>query len=313
MKTVDLFSGCGGMSLGFERSGFEIVAAFDNWELANKVYSHNFSHKAQTLDLANVSAAIRIIKGYGPDVIIGGPPCQDFSIAGKRKEETRANLTVSFAKIISGVKPKFAVMENVYNIEKSDILVRAKKILKDAGYGLTSRIIDASFTGVPQKRRRYFLIAALEYPDEFFGGALDNNLSKKPMTVHDQFGDSLGIEHYYAHPRSYNRRAVFSIHEPSSTIRRVNRPIPESYLKHPADKVRVSKKVRPLTTEERAMIQSFPKNFKFLGSKSQQEHLIANAVPPKLAQYVAKHILAALKQSSLNGLESIRPRMVARA
>lgn len=292
LRTVDLFAGCGGLSLGFQNAGFDVVAAYDNWELAHLTYKKNFSHDAHLLDMADVEQSIEHVSQYSPEVIVGGPPCQDFSIAGKRKESTRASLTISFARIVSALLPQIVAMENVYNIEGSKSLKRAKEILSRAGYGLTSMVLDASLTGVPQRRKRYFLIGELEAADGAFESQLASNLASESMTVFDYFGDSLGTEYYYAHPRSYNRRAVFSVHEPSSTIRRVNRPIPKNYQKHPADKVEISEEVRPLTTEERSRIQTFPKGFQFCGTASQQEHLIANAVPVKLAQYVAEQISA---------------------
>ena len=290
LKTVDLFSGCGGLSLGFMQAGFDVVAAFDNWPLAAQVYRQNFSHPVHLLDLANVPAAVRRLKKESPDVIIGGPPCQDFSIAGKRVEARRASLTVAFAKICCSVRVPLAVMENVYNIEKSRTLAQAKRIFKKAGYGLTTQVIDASLAGVPQMRRRLFLIAELGGTDDHFLQELNGRLAVTPMTVAEYFGKRLSTQFYYAHPRSYNRRAVFSVHEPSATIRRVNRPIPQTYVLHPADKAPISRAVRVLTTAERAEIQTFPRDFVFLGSPSQQEHLIANAVPVKLANFVATAI-----------------------
>ena len=188
-------------------------------------------------------------------------------------------------------------MENVYNIEKSRALAEAKRIFKKAGYGLTTRVIDASLAGVPQMRRRLFLIAQLGGSDDYFAQELNRRLAATPMTVADYFGKRLDVEYYYAHPRSYQRRAVFSVHEPSATIRRVNRPIPKTYVRHPADKAPISRAVRVLTTAERAEIQTFPRDFVFLGSPSQQEHLIANAVPVKLAQFVAETVADVLSES----------------
>ena len=298
VRTVDLFSGCGGLSLGFAQAGFDIVAAYDNWPLASQVYSQNFSHPVHLFDLTNVPAAVRQLKEESPNVIIGGPPCQDFSIAGNRVEARRASLTVAFARICCGVRVPLAVMENVYNIEKSRTLAQAKRIFKKAGYGLTTQVIDASLAGVPQMRRRLFLIAQLGGSDDHFREELNRRLAATPMTVADYFGKRLNVQYYYAHPRSYQRRAVFSIHEPSATIRRVNRPIPKTYVRHPADKAPISRAVRVLTTAERAEIQTFPRDFVFLGSSSQQEHLIANAVPVKLAHFVAKTIADVLIASA---------------
>jgi DNA (cytosine-5)-methyltransferase 1 len=291
MRTVDLFSGCGGMSLGFQNAGFDIIAAFDSWLPAIEVYEDNFQHPIFKKDLSEKEAYIAIAK-FNPEIIIGGPPCQDFSSAGKRDEGLgRADLTLDFANIISHVKPCWFVMENVERIAKSRILETVLKKLKDNGYGLTSSILNASYCGVPQVRKRYFLIGKLGGKDDFLNFYLTKNQSKKPVTVFDYLGENLGLEYFYRHPRSYKRRAVFSIHEPSPTIRGVNRPIPKTYKKHEGDACEINENLRPLTTIERSYIQTFPNSFKFKGNKSNLEQMIGNAVPVKLAEYVASCIL----------------------
>lgn len=290
MKVVDLFSGCGGMSLGFEKAGFDVVGAFDNWDAAVEIYKANFNHPIYKADLSNEDF-IPTIKGLNPDLIVGGPPCQDYSIAGKREMGKRANLTIKFGEIVSQVKPTWVVFENVYNIERFPTLPQLKEILKNAGYGISTRILDASLCGVPQKRKRFFLIGKLNAKNGFFDDAFVANMSDKSMTVRDYLGDSLNTQYYYMHPRSYNRRAVFSIDEPSATIRGINRPIPENYKKHPADKADVLDGVRALTTRERGYLQTFPDSFLFPGAKTDVELAIGNAVPPNLANFIVKNIL----------------------
>lgn len=298
IKVTDLFSGCGGLSLGFEKAGFNIMAAFDFWDEAISVYNRNFtSHISQKADLSDVEKSIELIKSYSPDMIIGGPPCQDFSSAGKRDENNgRGDLTISYANIISSIKPTWFVMENVERIIKSNKLVIAKEIFKDAGYGLTQVVLDASLCGVPQKRKRFFLIGKIGANDEFLLPLLKSRLSKKPMTIFDYLGHSLGVEYYYRHPRSYARRGIFSIHEPSPTIRGVNRPLPQGYSKHPGDPVDKIENIRPLTTKERSLIQTFPEYFEFIGSKTNIEQMIGNAVPVNLAKYVADCIMTYINE-----------------
>lgn len=290
MKVVDLFSGCGGMSLGFEKAGFDVVGAFDNWEAAVEIYKANFKHPIYKADLSNEDF-VPIIKGLKPDLIIGGPPCQDYSIAGKREMGKRANLTIRFGEIVSQVKSTWVVFENVYNIERFPTLPQLKEILMNAGYGISTRVLDASLCGVPQKRKRFFLVGKLNAKNGFFDDAFVTNMSDVPMTVRDYLGDALQTQFYYMHPRSYNRRAVFSIDEPSATIRGINRPIPENYKKHPADKADISDGVRALTTRERGYLQTFPDSFLFPGAKTDVELAIGNAVPPVLANYIAKSII----------------------
>lgn len=298
MKTVDLFCGCGGLSLGFQNAGFNLVAAFDSWLPAIAVYRDNFQHPIFDKDLVKNDAYLDIAK-FNPEVIIGGPPCQDFSIAGKRDESLgRADLTLSFAHIISQIKPRFFVMENVQRIAKSRILKTVLEIFKQQGYGLTSAILNASYCGVPQVRKRYFLIGEFGGKDNFLDFYLTKNKTQKPMTIFAYLGDSLGIEYFYRHPRSYKRRAIFSIHEPSPTIRGVNRPVPKTYKKHPGDVGEVNDNLRPLTTIERSYIQTFPNDFKFKGNKSDLEQMIGNAVPVKLGEYVANCILEYMEDSA---------------
>lgn len=296
MRTVDLFAGCGGLSLGFQNAGFEIVAAFDYWSSAIEVYRENFQHPIFEENLSE-NKSHDLIANFNPEMIIGGPPCQDFSSAGKRDENLgRADLTISFANIISVAKPHWFVMENVERISKSKVLPIVLEIFKKSGYGLTSAILNASYFCVPQARKRYFLIGQLNGKDDILSYYLMKNKSSRPMTVFDYLGDSLGIEYFYRHPRSYKRRAIFSIHEPSPTIRGVNRPIPKTYKKHKNDACNVDQNIRPLTAIERSYIQTFPKTFKFKGNKSELEQMIGNAVPVKLAEYVAHCIFEYIKE-----------------
>ena len=279
------------MSLGFQNAGYELLCAFDNWDEAVEIYRQNFAHPIINYDLMS-DDAISVISSFHPDIIIGGPPCQDFSISGKRDfEGKRANLTTRYSEIVAAIKPEWFVMENVYNIERSPVLQPAIERLKKAGYGITRRVLNASYCNVPQARNRFFMIGHLGDVDDFLLSTIDAKLSKKPMTVFDYLGDSLGTEFYYMHPRSYARRAVFSIHEPSATIRGINRPIPQNYKRHPADKAAIDEGVRCLTTKERSYIQTFPESFVFIGKKTAVELAIGNAVPVNLAQFVAECIL----------------------
>jgi DNA (cytosine-5)-methyltransferase 1 len=305
MRTIDLFSGCGGMTLGFQNAGFDVVAAFDNWQPAIDVYQENFQHPIFNLDLSN-EEIYPLICDFNPDLIIGGPPCQDFSSAGKRNETLgRADLSISFTDIVTRIQPKWFVMENVDRITKSQTFDRIIEIFKKSRYGLTSSVINASYCGVPQSRKRYFLIGQLDGEDNALNYYLMKNQADTPMSIFDYLGDTLGVEYIYRHPRSYKRRAVFSIHEPSPTIRGVNRPIPKTYKKHAGDLCDIDERLRPLTTIERSYIQTFPKNFKFQGSKSDLEQMIGNAVPVKLAEYVARCILEYTLDSSINMVSSL--------
>lgn len=289
-RVVDLFAGCGGLSKGFEDAGFELVGAFENWGPAVECYSLNFDHPVFQTDLSDVDAACEQIQSLKPDIIIGGPPCQDFSHAGKRIEAERASLTESYALIIEKCKPSIFLMENVDRSQKSEAFKKAEAIFRRAGYGLTKRVLTASYCGVPQRRKRFFCIGVLGGEDDALDTILTNHLSEKEMTVRDYFGDQLDIEYYYRHPRNYNRRGIFSIDEPAPTMRGVNRPVPKGYPGHPKDAAPVNDSIRALTTLERACIQTFPADYKWVGSKTDCEQMVGNAVPVNLGKYVASAI-----------------------
>lgn len=292
MNAVDLFCGCGGLSLGFQQAGYNILAAFDNWDEAIEVYRKNFTHTIYQQDLTDVEATSQIVASLHPDIIIGGPPCQDFSSAGNRDEDNgRGILTVCYAQIVAKVHPDWFVMENVEQIAGTNKLQRAIHIYKEAGYALTQIVLDASLCGVPQKRKRFLLIGRLGEKDGFMKECILANLSNRPMTIRDYIGDSWGINYYYRHPRSYARRGIFSIDEPSPTIRGVNRPIPNGYQLHPGDPVNSLNGIRCLTTKERSIIQTFPPEYILEGSKTNLEQMIGNAVPVNLAKYIGKAIL----------------------
>lgn len=295
MRTLDLFCGCGGLTAGFRAAGFDNVAGYDNWSAALRIYNNNNPDPGILLDLSDLDYALEQLKEHaGIDGIIGGPPCQDFSSAGKRQEGARADLTEKYAAIVKALRPRFFVMENVPRANSAAAYNRAIKTLEDIGYGVSRRVIDASRVGVPQTRKRLIAVGFLQSnTDDSFGKLLDAGLSEHKTTLRDYFGDTLGTEYIYRHPRSYARRAVFSVDEPSPTVRGVNRPIAPGYPGHPGDKAS-TKDARPLTTEERARVQTF-ENWRWSGPKTDVEQIIGNAVPPLLAKYVANQIAAYLE------------------
>lgn len=298
MRVVDLFSGCGGLSLGFTKAGYNIVAAFELWDTAVECYRENFDHPVIQLDLSDVDASVSQIKKFSPDMIIGGPPCQDFSHAGKRIEHERAELTESYAKIVSEIMPLCFVMENVDRARNSRAYKIARGIFKNAGYGLTEIVLDASLCGTPQKRKRFICFGMQGKQDGFALNDFQKRMAKKPMTLRDYFGDSLGFEYYYRHPRNYNRRAVFSIDEPAPTMRGVNRPVPKGYPGHKNDACPVTEDLHVLSTKERSMIQTFPEDYKWVGNKTDVEQMIGNAVPVNMAKFVGEAIKDALGEQN---------------
>jgi DNA (cytosine-5)-methyltransferase 1 len=304
LRTVDFFAGGGGLSLGFQQAGFDVVCAVENWQPALAVYRANFTgHDAISLDLSNEYETLRLLDNYKPDIVIGGPPCQDFSSAGKRDEGGgRASLTINYANVISNYLPPFFLMENVSRAASSQAFKIALNVFKRAGYGLTIQVLDAAYCGAPQSRKRLIVVGQLGAKDGFLDDALLSGLTKAPMTLRQYFKNDLPFEHYYRHPRSYARRAVFSVDEPSPTIRGVNRPIPKGYPGHAGDPVPISQGMRALTTQERACIQTFPATFKLPGTKSDVEQVIGNAVPVRLAEYVASRLATYIESLDVESL-----------
>ncbi len=287
MRAVDLFCGCGGLSAGLIQSGIDVVAAYDSWEPALATYRRNIGDHACQLDLSDVELSTESIRAHNPDLIAGGPPCQDFSTAGKRVEAGRANLTIAFGEIVEACQAPFFLMENVPQVRLSKTYRKTRDGLLAAGYDIAEIVLDASKCGVPQARKRFFAFGALDQPADRFLESISDRLGDDPLTVKEYLGDEIDVEHYYRHPRNYSRRSVFSVHEPSPTVRGVNRPVPPGYKGNHLDSVEPAT-VRPLTTRERSRIQTFPKHWQWNSGdrNADAETQIGNAVPVGLGLFV---------------------------
>lgn len=178
---IDLFCGCGGLSFGFEKAGYQVLLGVDNWEESLKTFKAN--HKGAETHLGDLSALdpAEVAKKYAlknADVIIGGPPCQGFSISGKRETNDPRNfLYKGFVDFVAYFKPKAFLMENVPNLVAMDDGKIKDKILKDfksLGYTVSYKVLLASDYGVPQNRKRVVFIGLLngktfEFPKPLFG------------------------------------------------------------------------------------------------------------------------------------------------
>ena len=164
-NVLDLFCGCGGLSLGFEQAGYNVLLGIDNWKDALVTFAHNHKN-SDTLcaDLASLDpkSVEEKIKGERVDVIIGGPPCQGFSIAGKRiVDDERNKLYKSFVRMVEYFKPKAFLLENVPNILSIGNGIVRESIVKDftkLGFDVACKVLIASDYGVPQNRRRAIFV-----------------------------------------------------------------------------------------------------------------------------------------------------------
>ena len=191
-KVLDLFCGCGGLSLGFEMAGYDIKLAIDNWEDALVTYRKNHKGtKTLNADLLNLNPQIveQECDIHDIDIIIGGPPCQGFSVAGKRIiDDDRNKLYKSFVRFVEHFKPKAFVMENVPNILSIGDGAVKEAVLKDftgLGYNVTFKVLIASDYGTPQNRRRAIFVGLLD------GDTFDfpKKSVENPVTTYDALSD----------------------------------------------------------------------------------------------------------------------------
>lgn len=167
LRVIDLFSGAGGLSLGFYRAGFDVVLAVDRNKDAVKTHNLNLPCHAEVADVSSYLNR----SDLQADVIVGGPPCQGFSSAGLRKHgDTRNSLVSVFAELIIRNKPKAFVFENVEGFltaENGDRLFELLEPLVQAGYRIHLRKINAANFGVPQHRKRVIAIGGLGWDPSF--------------------------------------------------------------------------------------------------------------------------------------------------
>lgn len=289
LKVLSLFCGCGGLDYGFHNNTyFKVEKAFDNMQYAVDTYNNNYPQTAEKLDITDFINNSPI--SFSPDVIVGGPPCQDFSIAGKKNLGIRASLTETYIDIVCTYKPRYFVMENVPTIKTIGKVVYDKIIeqLICENYALTTNIIHMPDYGIPQERKRLIMIGELNGENDSFSRLLET--AKEPITSLRSYMekcemDLQGKEHIYRHPMNYNRRGVFSIDELYPTVRGCMRNMPPTYKFHQADTWKSRDGIAMPTWELLARIQTFPDTFKFLNKNNAL--LIGNAVPPKFSQILS--------------------------
>lgn len=327
---IDLFCGCGGMSLGFEQVGFKTILAVDNWEPACETYKANFP-KAEVIckDIERVSdkELKKIINSRRINLIIGGPPCQGFSIAGKRDpKDPRSSLFREFVRVVDLVRPAYFVMENVEGLHSMKTKNGSMVIdiicdeFERIGYRVKCRVLDAADYRVPQHRHRIFFIGTNTNAGIFFPPI--KILFGKYKTVRDAMGD---LEPLESGEKSKKDKWHFAFNHPKHQIEWM-RDVPEGGTAHdnpdpdnrPPSGFRTTYKriwwdrpspavttcfgaissqnnvhprdTRALTIREAARLQTFPDSFEWKGSTNQIRIQIGNAVPPLLAKCIGESI-----------------------
>ncbi len=345
LYVADLFAGAGGLTEGFRHAGYTAVAAveFDRW--AARTYAANFGDHifACPIEEVTVSRCDGALAWTGKDeygndlsfetpeidVLVGGVPCQGFSPLGRMNDwdfnDPRNKLWKHYMRVLDAVTPKVFVIENVPEILKSEEFERLKRHLRrlDHGYELAYGVLNASFYGVPQSRRRATIIGSR------IGRPTLPPETLERRTVRDAIGDlpskpdgknwhlarnplPMSLERYKCIPEGGNRFDLMRMRpditptcwlkkktgstdvfgrmwwdEPAPTIRtEFFKPEKGRYL-HP-------KAHRPITIREAARLQTFSDEFTFVGSHVQVAKQIGNAVPIKLAEVIAAHLRATL-------------------
>ncbi|KQS76435.1 hypothetical protein ASG58_11480 [Rhizobium sp. Leaf383] len=290
MRAVELFCGAGGLSLGLRQAGIEVIYALDAWKEAVGVYRANIG-VAHVADLNEIVELAPVLFDLRPDLIAGGPPCQDYSPAGKRIEGERSKLTTAYAMLISIVRPKWVLMENVPGVLNSTAWNYTQSILRNAGYGLTMRKLDAARYGVGQTRERLIVIGCLNEADGFLSDALLAAASLYPTSARDILGPAVG-DTFYVHPRHMHKRRIWSSAGPAPTVRSTYaRRVPPEYMRTATD-VGSTSFPTELSRDQVSLLQGFPVNFDWSSVKvSDRDKMVANAVPIPLARAIAKVIL----------------------
>lgn len=317
LTVVDLFSGAGGTSLGFENAGLEhkVLVEYDK-DAVSTLRQNRPGWNVIHDDIRNVS-----FSGINADIVQGGFPCQAFSYAGNKRgfEDTRGTLFFEFARAVKEIKPKIAIGENVRGLLRHDggrTLKTMISALNEIGYRVTHRVLRSQYFDVPQKRERLIIIAVRDdldipflYPKEknylitlrealagvpgSEGQAYPERKAKVLKMIPpggywkdlpDEIQrDYMGASYFHSGGKTGMARRL-SWDEPSLTL--TTSPAQKQTERcHPDE-------TRPLTVREYARIQTFPDEWEFSGSVSSQYKQIGNAVPVNLGYYIGKAAIA---------------------
>ena len=317
INVVSLFSGAGGLDNGFEQAGFKTIWANEKDKTITDTFKANFPNTV--LDTRSITDIKNEDIPNNFDVLIGGPPCQSWSVSGANRGmgDDRGKLFMEYIRILSDKKPKVFVAENVQGILQKKHKYSFHDIceaLKECGYKLSVNLVNASDYGVPQDRKRVFFIGVRSDLNLTFNFPLKlnqirPNLKDVIWDVKDAAKPLLNSdfeipnhEYYLCKPSSryMGSNRVRSWDEQSYTIVAHANSIPQHPIAPKMTKVKRGdfefKKgyehlYRRLTVRECARVQTFPDNFKFHYKYLPNGYkMVGNAVPPTLAYHIAKAI-----------------------
>ena len=307
MRAADCFCGAGGATCALTNAGFEVRLGIDWDERALMVYGANHSHQALKLDMSKEQLAVDAIKAHGPiDMISGSSPCQDYSCSGRRVEGTRAALTVSFARIACAVLPRLVLLENVPQLLLSDAYRYAKQLLVGSGYSILELHLNAAACGVPQVRRRVFVIAVREC-DAVLLEKVKKEAASYTRTPSDAriVRDFLSSQAttYFLPARNAHVPLVRSTLMPAPTLTTGCLALPPSRGAQPRhDDVGALSSAHVLSIEDAAAIASFPRTyFAAVTSRTLAGRLIGNSVPPAMMAVVASWCMRLLSSPIVHG------------
>lgn len=337
LNCIDLFCGCGGLSLGFEKAGINVLVGIDAWQDAITTFNYNHKNsKGICADLSTLepSEIEKELNGKSVDLIIGGPPCQGFSVAGKRiVDDVRNKLYKNFVRFVEYYKPKAFMMENVPNILSIGGGIVRDSIVKDfsdLGYKVVYKVLTASNYGTPQNRRRAVFVGFKDgkefiFPQqtveqlvtsyEALSDLPENSLedgSDYPMTTNCDYQklmrcNSSKIYNHQITEHSDKTKEIIALVPDGGNYKNLPPELQQTRKVHIAWTRLNSQKPsftidtghrhhfhykwnRIPTVRESARIQSFPDDFIFLGTKTSQYKQVGNAVPPLMAEAIAKKL-----------------------
>ena len=320
-KAIDLFAGAGGTALGLEHAGFqhEMLVEYDK-NAAKTLRSNKSQWNVIEDDVANVNFSH--LKGK-VDLVEGGFPCQSFSYAGKKMgfKDVRGTLFFEFARCVDEVRPKIAIGENVRGLLRHDngrTLQVMLSILKELGYRVGYKVLKSQYLDVPQKRERLIIMGVrndLDYPllfprEKNYTISMKEALENVPDSPGQQYPKKKKDILKMVSPGGYWRDLPIAIQKEymgksfyqgggkTGMARRLSWEEPCLTLTcSPAQKQTERchpEETRPLTVREYARIQTFPDNWEFAGSISQNYKQIGNAVPVNLGYHIGRAAIAML-------------------